>query len=740
MEIINNISRPSVPLNLWAADGAVARTFQRLGRYYEPRHDQQIVANIVDQALARQGSTRVGIVPIEAGTGVGKTLGYLIPGALHTNTTGSRMLVSTHTIALGTRILHKDGLIAQGVVEGLTGKRPRIAHMRGRTHFVSASRALAVGSLLRDDGLPRSTWQPYLDIANSARRTMRLALEALADEDRSEQAEAIVAASLLDTIEEATGIPLAREDISLLGSSHDDDLAPHRLSRELATAASILVTTHAYTATSLARKALFGAAEEPFGLLVVDEADQWASAAASVSLVSASMAELRRSIDALLSANRHARNTKDNDQIALLSNQTLGSIEALAALAPTVPGKITPLRADDAAIKLLGTICSQANEIIGLAARRRSHTAAASDILRERADDLKRIGMATDGKESDFWVPHWSTSRIHGLPSIAIKGKMPGRIMKRLWAGAPDSAPLARTVILTSATLSTPGFKDAVRWKSIELATGADPLTGMVLTDLACTIQPSKFGQMKVRFADPRAPVPRAGYEDGTALEALDYAVAVIKAAMANSALRAGRTLVLVPSYADAGRLAPLLTGVVVHREGQALKAMLEIYRITEGCCLITPGAWHGTDLPGLVQSLVITRIPYPPRNLDGKESMARNLSETLAKLSQGIGRAIRCMTDDATIWFADPRMPVPETVISQTGLLRSPHSNAILLSAIPKRFRDTFDTIDGAAAIGVFHEPGVHAELRPSKVRQQGAPPMKARAGGRNTRSPATL
>ena len=112
----------------------------------------------------------------------------------------------------------------------------------------------------------------------------------------------------MDRIEEAMGFSLAREDICLLASSADDELAIYQLSRALAADATILITTHAYTAISLARKALLGAEENPFDMLVVDEADQWASAASSVSLVSASMTDLHRSIDNVLEAGRHLKN------------------------------------------------------------------------------------------------------------------------------------------------------------------------------------------------------------------------------------------------------------------------------------------------------------------------------------------------------------------------------------------------------------------------------------------------
>jgi len=80
---------------------------------YEPRGEQQTMAGLIEEALSRQQSQRVGILPIEAATGTGKTLAYLVPGALHAARSGSRLLVSTHTISLGMQILHKDGPVAQ---------------------------------------------------------------------------------------------------------------------------------------------------------------------------------------------------------------------------------------------------------------------------------------------------------------------------------------------------------------------------------------------------------------------------------------------------------------------------------------------------------------------------------------------------------------------------------------------------------------------------------------------------
>ena len=447
---------------------------------YEPRIEQQTMAGLIEDALSRQQTQRVGILPIEAATGTGKTLAYLVPGALHAAKSGSRLLVSTYTISLGAQILHKDGPIAQIVVEAAIGKRPRIAHMRGRRHFVSPSRARAVGNLLRDDGLPSAAWKPYLEIADATGRAVSLAGEALEAGDLSESAQDLIEASLLDRIEEAMGFPLAREDICLLASSPDDELAVHHLSRSLAADAAILITTHAYTAISLARKALLGAEENPFDMLVVDEVDQWANAASSVSLVSASMTDLHRSIDNVLDAGRHLKNSTKLIEKAAIA---IRSVEALTELAPKTPDSVELLSADDRAIGLLASVVNKLEDLVHVAAGCRTHTAAVADALRDRVDDLKRIQRAVVGNETDFWTPRWTTSRVHGLPSIGVAGRAPGRILKRLWSGGGSSEPLARTIVLTSATLSTPGFQNSSRWRAIEIATGVDPSSGMVLTE-----------------------------------------------------------------------------------------------------------------------------------------------------------------------------------------------------------------------------------------------------------------
>jgi ATP-dependent DNA helicase DinG len=706
---------------LWATGGPVDRACQALSIAYQPRDSQQIFAGAVEAALQRQAAGTARILPLEAATGVGKTLAYLVPGAVNAARTRSKILVSTHTIALGVQILHRDGLIAQEVVASMTNRRPRLAHMRGRSHFVSPSRARAMANLMRDDGLPRSSWQPYLDMVETADTAIEEAGAALGNDQLDDDAQAIVEACLLDRLEEAVGTSIEREDVCLLSSSPEAELAVHRLSRRLADTADILITTHAYTALCLARRALFQSGEEPFDLLVVDEADQWAGDAASVSWVRCSIASIRRSIESVISAACHRANA---EVLIDLATQAVSLVDDLAALAPEQPDRAIPIEPGDKALALLGRLTKQIDRVAENAARRRSHTAAAVDAMSAQADDLRRLQNALESNQSNFWTVRWTTSRVEGAPSIGLVGRAPGRLLKRLWAPAELGQPLARTILLTSATLSTPGFGKDARWRSIEIATGADPTAGNVLTDLAASVQPRQFGQLRVRFADPRAPVPRVGQDGSINPEALHYAAAVIREAHRDSTGRDGRTLVLVPAYADVERLDPLVPGALAHAPGVPMQDILQQYRATPGCCLITPGAWVGADLPGLIQNLVIPRLPFVPQE-PGEEFGAHALSQVLTKLAQGIGRAIRCPTDDAVLWFADPRMSLPDAVVERTGLLPSPHANPIFLAAIPERFRSLFAGDEETARIGVLLD-GAELVQQPA---ERGAPRRRIQA-----------
>ena len=74
---------------------------------YEPRPGQLAMASVVGKALlagATYPAAAANILAVEAGTGIGKTLAYLVPAAL----SGQRVIVSTNTLNLQEQILSKE--------------------------------------------------------------------------------------------------------------------------------------------------------------------------------------------------------------------------------------------------------------------------------------------------------------------------------------------------------------------------------------------------------------------------------------------------------------------------------------------------------------------------------------------------------------------------------------------------------------------------------------------------------
>ena len=174
-----------------------------------------------------------------------------------------------------------------------------------------------------------------------------------------------------------------------------------------------------------------------------------------------------------------------------------------------------------------------------------------------------------------------------------------------------------------------------------------------------------------------------------------------------------GRVLVLATSFEDVEQMAERVDGIIAHRRGEKLMGHLEALKADPSAVLVTPSAWTGVDLLGLLSHVVILRMPIAPteparieqlrallatRGIGGDNAerllFARNRENTIRKLAQGHGRGIRCETDRACMWIADPRFPLPEALVRNPRLLLS-QGRAVghidLAKAIPVRFADGF-------------------------------------------------
>ncbi len=80
-----------------------------------------------------------------------------------------------------------------------------------------------------------------------------------------------------------------------------------------------------------------------------------------------------------------------------------------------------------------------------------------------------------------------------------------------------------------------------------------------------------------------------------------------------------------------------------------------------------------------------------------------RAMGRGMAKLTQGIGRALRRPEDRATVWLLDPRFPLPQSALKIGSGIYNTHGLRRLVSAIPERFtRGPFSPYEQAECMPV--------------------------------------
>ena len=115
---------------------------------FELRPQQAAMASAVASALA----DRTHLI-VEAPTGIGKTLGYLIPALLYSERTGRKAIVSTHTKNLQEQLVQKDFPIARSA----TGGESTVAILKGRKNYLCSTRlehaVASAPTLFDEDGV-----------------------------------------------------------------------------------------------------------------------------------------------------------------------------------------------------------------------------------------------------------------------------------------------------------------------------------------------------------------------------------------------------------------------------------------------------------------------------------------------------------------------------------------------------------------------------------------------------------
>jgi ATP-dependent DNA helicase DinG len=601
---------------------------------YEVRDGQLAMAKAVGDAFARDRHLFV-----EAGTGTGKTLAYLVPAIL----SGKKIVVSTATKALQEQIFEKDLPFAREVLAE-HGVETRIAVMKGLGNYLCKRRLAAA------DPVPLG-------------RIARWASESQTG-DRSE----------LDWLDD--GSPLWRDvqsgsDTRIgAGCTYHDECFVTKMKRDAEAAQIVVVNHHLFFADLALRTAKtgFGAALPAYDAVVFDEAHQIETVATeffgvrvSTSRIDSLVRDARRALFAAKVLDSSSMAIVDGVETAAYgffrgftgdeARRTLGASDwtrprrdALAAL--------------DAALEALASfaLANDRHESIAVLARRagdlrgdlaRVHASAPQE--RHWVPDDEELAHAVKPFEgSVLWLETRGANVALGASPVDV-----GPILReRLFDRVPS-------VVMTSATLATSTHAGP----SFHFAKGR--LGAHAETTELVVASPFDFQARAILYTAEDLPEPtEPGFDEACA----DRAAELV-------AITGGGAFVLCTSTRAMKSIHASLSGRVpgpLFVQGQAPKhVLLERFRASGSATLVaTMSFWEGVDVPGrALRLVVIDKIPFavPTDPLvaarckrieqDGGNPFSEySVPSAAITLKQGFGRLVRTKKDAGVVALLDRR------------------------------------------------------------------------------------
>jgi ATP-dependent DNA helicase DinG len=604
----------------FAPDGPIARALPG----FESREGQVRMARLIQRGFLENIHTIV-----EAGTGVGKSLAYLVP-ALRA---GARVVVSTGTIALQEQLVRKD----IPLVTKALGIEARVVLLKGRSHY------LCKAKFEKESGARL--------VAPS------LALERLwAWAERTETGDRA----------ELDFTPRS-DDWETLDADADDCVGEYcgRFAdchffarRDAARFADVVVVNHALFFLDLASG---GALLPAYDFVVLDEAHQaekYATAALTATLSPVSVNRMMRKLHRTYSI--PGSHDAELDEGMRRLQQTLARI----------PGDKYPIAANEGVFEVLPVLRESfyrlenwvhANWKDGL---RRPID---NDAEAERRRDIALRAVAAHVATVD---------RIEHAALQATSGAVPADEIEAVaWVERGDggeryeinAAPFSvadflratlfartRSVVLTSATISTGGS-----FEFLKSSLGVD--------DAQQLVAPSPFDyakQARLYVAPPRLNPKAADFAR--------RAAPLIEEILDRSG---GRAFVLFTSYARLREVYALLRERIpfpLKMQGDLPRtALLDWFRSTKSAVLFATGTfWEGIDVVGdALSCVVIDRLPFPSPSeplvaarIAALEAKGRSgfehymVPSAIVRLKQGFGRLIRSTTDRGVVALLDGR------------------------------------------------------------------------------------
>ena len=581
---------------------------------------------------------------VQAGTGTGKSLAYLVPAIARALTEESPVVVSTATIALQRQLVDRDlPRLVDALVDQLP-RRPRFALLKGRRNYLCLNK---VHNGATDDASDVPQEELFSPVASSAlgRDVLRLTEWASVTEtgDRDELSPGVPERSWSQVSVSA------REFLGMARCPFGTDCFAEKARAE-AGRADVVVTNHAL----LAIDAIAEASVLPeHHLLVIDEAHELTDR-----VTSAATAELTPA--PLGVATRRVARLVDPE----LSSRLEAAVATFsAAIHDTAPGRmdslddelktyLTALR-DAAAAARSGIDPGPADP--KAAAARTEAIAALSDIADTAARALDSFGPAIPDRTDVVWLDHEEQRGSGATGPRPVLRVAPLSVAALLRGRLFDTA----TTVLTSATLTVGGTFDAMasawgladgpKWQGLDVG--------------------SPFDHAKAGILYIAAHLPPPGRDGAGADDQLDEIAGLIEAC-------GGRTLGLFSSMraakAAAESMRQRLDTPVLCQGDDGTAALVERFAADPQTSLFgTLSLWQGVDVPGSSCSLVIIdRIPFPrpddplltarqravaARGGNGFMTVAAGHAALL--LAQGAGRLLRRIEDRGVVAILDSRI-----------------------------------------------------------------------------------